>query len=160
MSASPKVNDDVIATPIICSPDVRYTPDHLTLTPIHRRRKCINPIRFANPFMNCRSMSTEGTNKDTNITDKLEQSKCPSTGEPLQTPAGLLFHYDSILNPHTMSLHDDDEFDGKRNDELDYLLPKDEGNLTEVVKPPKSDFFIPQVKLNEGDGSGRKRVLV
>lgn len=56
--------------------------------------------------------------------------------------------------------HDDD--DGNEENELDnFLLPKDEDNLTKHVKPPASDFFfIPQVKLHDGDGSSRKRVLV
>ena len=54
------------------------------------------------------------------------------------------------------------ETDSSEEDELDTsLLPKDEENLTEHVVPPESPFFfIPQVKLHDGDGSHRKRVLV
>lgn len=82
------------------------------------------------------------------------KSVCPSLAPPLLKPAGLLFDYDSI-SPSSFS---DDSSEG----ELDTcLLPKDEQNLTERVKPPESDFFfIPQVKLHDGDGSQRKRVLV
>ena len=84
---------------------------------------------------------------------KLENSKCPSAGEPQQTPAGLLFHYDSIIPPKV-----DDDVVGEN--EFDHLIPKDDDNITELVTPPESDFFIPQVKLHDGDGMKRKRVLV
>jgi len=84
---------------------------------------------------------------------KLENSKCPSAGEPQQTPAGLLFHYDSIIPPKI-----DDDVVGEN--EFDHLIPKDDDNITELVTPPESDFFIPQVKLHDGDGMKRKRVLV
>ncbi len=80
----------------------------------------------------------------------LTKSKCPSTGPPLQSPAGLLFQNDSIVDLARQQKHF----------ELEQLLPKDSHNLTEVVKPPTSEFFIPQVKLHEGDGAARKRVLV
>jgi len=87
-------------------------------------------------------------------------------GEPLQKPAGLLFRYDSILQ-----IGDDDDSSYRAGvvvndddglvDDLDNLLPRAGDNLTEVVRPPESEyFFIPQVKLHDGDGSGRKRVLV
>ena len=97
-------------------------------------------------------------------------------GEPLQTPAGLLFRYDSILhnsdrngaagsNGEMLMANGVLMTDGNNNtigmNELDNLLPKAGDNLTEVVRPPESDFFfIPQVKLHDGDGSERKRVLV
>ena len=85
---------------------------------------------------------------------KLENSSCPSAGKPQQTPAGLLFHSDSIKPPR---LDDDDVVGGN---ELDNLIPKDDDNITELVTPPESNFFIPQVKLHDGDGMKRKRVLV
>ncbi|KAL3823791.1 hypothetical protein ACHAXA_011578, partial [Cyclostephanos tholiformis] len=78
-------------------------------------------------------------------------SVCPSFGEPLLKPAGLLFEYDNIAS--LRSCNDDDELDVR-------LLPKDGDNLTERVKPPESDFFfIPQV-TRDGDERQRKRVLV
>ena len=104
-------------------------------------------------YKNVRLMSTsvDGTSSSQ------KKSVCPSTGTPLLTPAGLLFEYETIMNPSTFA-SDNDPSEG----ELDVcLLPKDEDNLTEHVKPPESEFFfIPQVKLHDGDGSQRKRVLV
>ena len=74
-------------------------------------------------------------------------SACPSEGEPLLKPAGLLFDYDNIAS--------------QRSDSDIRLLPKDSDNMTERVKPPESDFFfIPQVNAHDGDGRRRKRVLV
>ena len=84
---------------------------------------------------------------------KPENSMCPSAGEPQLTPAGLLFHYDSIIAPDIL-----DDVIGEN--EFDNLIPKDSDNMTELVSPPESDFFIPQVKLHDGDGMKRKRVLV
>eukprot|EP00571_Detonula_confervacea_P013991 CAMPEP_0172305202 /NCGR_PEP_ID=MMETSP1058-20130122/6536_1 /TAXON_ID=83371 /ORGANISM="Detonula confervacea, Strain CCMP 353" /LENGTH=513 /DNA_ID=CAMNT_0013016729 /DNA_START=8 /DNA_END=1549 /DNA_ORIENTATION=+ len=82
------------------------------------------------------------------------KSVCPSSGTPLLTPAGQLFESDCIMSPIAFSDDDTNE------DELDICL-KDDDNLTEHVKPLESDFFfIPQVKLHDGDGSQRKRVLV
>jgi len=102
-------------------------------------------------------MMTSSTSDNKNVPkSNIERSVCPSTGTPLLTPAGLLFERDSIMtSPSTFS-------DVTNEDELDVcLLPKDDDNLTEHVKPPESDFFfIPQVKLHDGDGSQRKRVLV
>lgn len=79
------------------------------------------------------------------------ESVCPSEGEPLLKPAGLLFDYDNIACQRSGN-----------DDDLDvHLLPKDSDKLTERVKPPVSDFFfIPQVNAHEGDGRQRKRVLV
>ena len=84
------------------------------------------------------------------IARTLAKSQCPTAGSSLQTPAGLLFKKDSIVDR------------GRRQKayELEQLLPKDSDNLTEVVQPMSSEFFIPQVKLHMGDGSERKRVLV
>ena len=78
------------------------------------------------------------------------------TGTPLLTPAGSLFDNETIMNPTTFASDNDHE------NELDVtLLPKDDENLTEHIEAPESDFFfIPQVKLHDGDGSQRKRVLV
>jgi len=61
------------------------------------------------------------------------------------------------MSPHTFSTDTNDD-----EDELDVSsLPKGDDNLTERVKPSESDyFFIPQVKLHDGDGGQRKRVLV
>ena len=100
------------------------------------------------------STSDDGTSSSQNQNLK---SVCPSTGTPLLTPAGLLFEYETVMNPSTFA-SDNDPSEG----ELDVcLLPKDPDNLTEHVKPPESEFFfIPQVKLHDGDGSQRKRVLV
>lgn len=81
-------------------------------------------------------------------------------GEPLLSPAGLLFDsYGMNLAKHDVP---------RSEDELeDCLLPKDDDNLTEHVKPPESDFFfIPQVEVHgeayprHEDGRRRKRVLV
>mmetsp|Transcript_24440 Transcript_24440/g.58975 ORF Transcript_24440/g.58975 Transcript_24440/m.58975 type:complete len:270 (-) Transcript_24440:53-862(-) len=85
------------------------------------------------------------------------KSVCPSSGTPLLTPAGPLFEYNSVMSPHTFSTDTNDD-----EDELDVSsLPKGDDNLTERVKPSESDyFFIPQVKLHDGDGGQRKRVLV
>ena len=79
-----------------------------------------------------------------------------NTGTPLLTPAGSLFDHETIMNPTTFASDNDHEC------ELDVtLLPKDDENLTEHIEAPESDFFfIPQVKLHDGDGSQRKRVLV
>ncbi|KAL3784120.1 hypothetical protein ACHAW5_008300 [Stephanodiscus triporus] len=79
------------------------------------------------------------------------ESVCPSEGEPLLKPAGLLFDYDNIACQRSGN-----------DDDLDvHLLPKDSDKLTERVKPPVSDFFfIPQVNAHEGEGRQRKRVLV
>lgn len=79
-----------------------------------------------------------------------------NTGTPLLTPAGSLFDHETIMNPTTFASDNDHE------NELDVLLlPKDDENLTEHIEAPESDFFfIPQVKLHDGDGSQRKRVLV
>ena len=98
----------------------------------------------------------KGEDKSKSITRiKLENSNCPSAGEPQQTPAGLLFHYDSIISPKMA----DDDVIGEN--EYDHLIPKGDDNITELVTPPESDFFfIPQVKLHDGDGMKRKRVLV
>lgn len=78
------------------------------------------------------------------------------TGTPLLTPAGSLFDHETLMNPTTFASDNDHE------NELDLLLlPKDDENLTEHIQAPESDFFfIPQVKLHDGDGSQRKRVLV
>ena len=84
------------------------------------------------------------------IARALADSPCPIAGQSLQTPAGLLFKKDSIVDRYRQKAY-----------ELEQLLPKDSENLTEVVTPNvSSDFFIPQVKLHKGDGSERKRVLV
>jgi hypothetical protein len=93
--------------------------------------------------------SGKKNDKDT-IALALTKSKCPSPGRSLQTPSGLLFQNDSIVDLARQ----------RKSYELEQLLPKDPDNLTEVVKPPTSEFFIPQVKLHDGDGSVRKRVLV
>lgn len=110
------------------------------------------------------STSTSSTN---NNQSQVVKSVCPSTGTPLLTPAGLLFEYESIMSNYSDSSgiepkNENDDDDGNEENELDnFLLPKDEDNLTKHVKPPASDFFfIPQVKLHDGDGSSRKRVLV
>jgi len=97
--------------------------------------------------------SSDEDKSKTSIKIKPEGNACPSAGEPQQTPAGLLFHYDSIVPPNVL----DDVIGGN---EFDHLIPKDDDNITELVAPPKSDFFIPQVKLHDGDGMKRKRVLV
>lgn len=90
---------------------------------------------------------------DTSSTSK---SKCPSTGTPLLTPAGSLFDHETIMNPTTFASSNDHE-----NELAITLLPKDDENLTEHIEAPESEyFFIPQVKLHDGDGSQRKRVLV
>lgn len=106
-----------------------------------------------------RTMTTSGTisgdedKSKASLRVNLEKSSCPSAGKPQQTPAGLLFHCNSIK-----PTLDDDDVVGE--DELDNLIPKDDDNLTELVTPPESNFFIPQVKLHDGDGMKRKRVLV
>lgn len=88
--------------------------------------------------------------KNKTIANALAKSQCPILGQSLQSPAGLLFKKDSINLGRQ-----------QKACELDELLPKDSGNLTEVVTPTMtSEFFIPQVKLHKGDGSERKRVLV
>ncbi|KAL7508991.1 hypothetical protein ACHAXN_006829 [Cyclotella atomus] len=101
--------------------------------------------------------SSHGNENDTKRDNKsiaraLARSQCPISGKSLQTPAGLLFRKDYIVDR------------GGRHQkpcELEELLPKDQDNLTEVVTPTmNSEFFIPQVKLHRGDGSERKRVLV
>lgn len=121
-------------------------------------------ITFFNPSSTCvkeaRMITTSGTisgdedKSKTSLRIKLEKSSCPSAGKPQQYPAGLLFHYDSI-KPTSL---DDDDVVGEN--ELDNLIPKGDDNITELVTPPESNFFIPQVKLHDGDGMKRKRVLV
>ena len=107
---------------------------------------------------NLRMMTTSITDDENTPPPKssnLERSGCPSSmgHTPLLTPAGCLLEYDSVVSPNT-----DDIIENELDD---CLLPKDDDNLTELVKPPESDFFfIPQVKLHDGDGSQRKRVLV
>eukprot|EP00804_Cyclotella_cryptica_P009859 CCRYP_014178-RA/>CCRYP_014178-RA protein AED:0.02 eAED:0.02 QI:89/1/1/1/1/1/4/906/464 len=93
--------------------------------------------------------SSKRNGNDT-IARALTKSKCPNPGQSLQTPAGLLFQNDSIADLARQ----------RESYELEQLLPKDPDNFTEVVKPPTSEFFIPQVKLHDADGSTRKRVLV
>jgi len=95
------------------------------------------------PHRYSRTMASSGTPRNNG-------SACPSEGEPLLKPAGLLFDYDNIAS------HRSSDSDNIR------LLPKDSDNMTERVKPPESDFFfIPQVNnAHDGDGRRRKRVLV
>lgn len=84
------------------------------------------------------------------IAQALAKSQCPIARQSLQNPAGLLFKKNSIV----------DRGRQQKAYDLENLLPKDSDNMTEVVTPPTSEFFIPQVKLHKGDGSERKRVLV
>jgi hypothetical protein len=92
---------------------------------------------------------TKSDNKT--IARALAKSQCPVSGKSLQTPAGLLFKKDYVV----------DRGRHQKPCDLEELLPKDQDNFTEVVTPTmNSEFFIPQVKLHRGDGSERKRVLV
>ena len=114
---------------------------------------CVRSLLRARMMATSTSGASSGEDKKSRLRIKLENSTCPSAGKPQQTPAGLLFHYDSIIPPSF-----DDDVVGEN--ELDNLIPKDDDNLTELVTPPESKFFIPQVKLHDGDGMKRKRVLV
>lgn len=105
------------------------------------------------PLKETRKLTNGNVDEDkllkTNSRIKLENSICPSAGEPQQKPAGLLF--DHPLN---------EMVDDAIGNEFHRLIPKDDGNITELVTPPESQFFIPQVKLHDKDGMKRKRVLV
>ena len=114
---------------------------------------CVRSLLRARMMATSTSGASSGEDKKSRLRIKLENSTCPSAGKPQQTPAGLLFHYDSIIPPSF-------EDDVVGENELDNLIPKDDDNLTELVTPPESKFFIPQVKLHDGDGMKRKRVLV
>ena len=101
-----------------------------------------------------RMLTDDGNKAKASFRVNIENTKCPSAGKPQQSPAGLLFHHDSITPPS----FDVDVLDAEN--EFDNLIPKDDDNITEFVTPPESDFFIPQIKLHDGDGMKRKRVLV
>lgn len=91
------------------------------------------------------------TPRKSNLIRLMSTSSCRDTCASLLTPAGSLFDTETIMNPSTFA--SDNEYDS----ELDVCLK----DPSDHVVPPQSDFFfIPQVKLHDGDGSQRKRVLV
>ena len=95
--------------------------------------------------------ATSEQDGDKTIAQTPAKSQCLIARQALQTPAGLLFGKDSIVDRISRQ---------HKTYELKHLLPKGSDNLTEVITPSTaSEFFIPQVKLHTDDGSERKRVL-
>ena len=119
----------------------------------HKHSRYEYCFRFVTSTSNERDpqLPNDNNNKIDDNSGTSAKSQYPAAGFPLQTPAGLLFKKDSIVTRTRR----------QKACELEHLLPKDCDNLTEVVQPTtNSEFFIPQVKLHDGDGSERKRVLV